>query len=687
MKIWVGVAWACVLLQVVLADFGPSTVGTPDNSTTTEGTTTTIAPEEATKVPWGMILAGGYIPFAILCGVSLLFSFSYMQYYQHKREKEISSTLIATLALTVALLTIALVPVDIYLVSSLKQADGSFQNWATAPVIDQMKKIGQDAYYAMYALDMLFVFILLPLFYFFFEEKDEEAGTSVFKRFLGALKYTLIFVIVMAIFMCIGAFATSKPSDNCAQNLNSSNAKDWAKCRGEFAEKALIANNGSNAISFTFGCLVVIGLVYFIFYTGVGAVLLPINMIKSRRKVKQEERDMVDHQQAATRSTVSNIKGKYKKKKGKSMSGRDHRRLIQAQQDERSIEKARSRVDDLDKGILGKVSKVCRPFEFIFGFVFFILSFFLFVCLVMTSTDKLMQLISNKDLGWKLGYTKTTQKIINPLDFLFVQASRAFPVDYVLITVIVFFLVLATLSGVKALGVRFCYLKMYKFRVQRTVPQGLLFLAFILMFVILALNVVLLSLSPQYVTYGHQHYPKGVTNDTNACLGVAAYPSNPEVCSSEAPRYLWIIRRMDGSKEQVNFPRALLNESSDDSCHMNWKANLLNMAPSTLCNADGTAGTNTTSSFADDVISCEQQKGPCVQTRLAALLHTFFFNFWFLGAIYYWANWGFILIYMLAFIYYTCTKRKSLFQAMLNDVNDDMYDSDDDITPFRPSWA
>jgi LMBR1 domain-containing protein 1 len=659
---------------------------------TTNPNMTTTAPAHVSpaEVPWAKIMAGGWIPFTVLCGVSVLFSFSYMQYYQHKREKECGSTMIATLAMSVGLLTVALVPVDIYLVSSLKKADGTFEDWATPGVIDEVKTIGQDAYYAMYALDMLFVFFLLPLSYFFFEEKDEEEKVGCGKRLLGAIKYTSVFVIIMAIFMCIGAFATSSASSDCDQQLNSTNAKDWAKCRGEFAEKALISDNGSNALSFTFGCLVVIGLIYFIFYTGVGMVVMPINMIRSRNRASEEERQTVKEQQSSNRNKKTNIRDKYKKKKGRVMSSRDHRQLIQAENDERAISKAETRVKDLESGILGKVSKVCRPFEFLFGFVFFILAVFLFIALTMTSADKLMQLIQSGD--YKLGYAKATPRITNPVDWVFVMASKAFPIDYIFITLIVYFLVLATLNGVKALGVRFCYLKMYKFRAQRTVPQGLLFLAFILVFVILAINVVLLSLAPQYVTYGHQHYSPGLIGNIDAnnqleCLGAVDYPSSSVVCNQDAPGYIWVVKDNDGTEQQVYYPKGLLDSKSVSECNAKWKQNLLADAPTYVCQKDGSAGNQTVANWISAQVSCTQIKDPCVQTRLAALLHTFFYNFWFLGAIYFWSNWGFILVFMLALIYYTCKKRKSLFQAMLNEVNDDMYDSDDDIAPFRPSWA
>jgi hypothetical protein len=55
-------------------------------------------------------------------------SLMYVKHYQHRRERECSSTTIAVLALTVALTTLALVPVDIFLVSQQKlSSDGTYK--------------------------------------------------------------------------------------------------------------------------------------------------------------------------------------------------------------------------------------------------------------------------------------------------------------------------------------------------------------------------------------------------------------------------------------------------------------------------------------------------------------------------------------------------------------------------------
>jgi hypothetical protein len=219
----------------------------------------------------------------------------YVKHYQHRRERECSSTTIAVLALTVALTTLALVPVDIFLVSQQKlSSDGTYKfsaaqvsqscihssarsmttflsllffvvwkmmqvgwnahhlfscaliflinTWFPAkqtnkqtnkqslcflllavfqysshlqwcwcsttprttnvctpvhppvPQVSEAKDLTQDAYYTMYAFLLLFAFLLLPMAYFYFEEKDEEAGTTCCTRFMVAIKYTAGFL-------------------------------------------------------------------------------------------------------------------------------------------------------------------------------------------------------------------------------------------------------------------------------------------------------------------------------------------------------------------------------------------------------------------------------------------------------------------------------------------------------------
>jgi hypothetical protein len=48
--------------------------------------------------------------------------------------------------------------------------------------------------------------------------------------------------------------------------------------------------------------------------------------------------------------------------------------------------------------------------------------------------------------------------------------------------------------------------QLYKIRAGKTVPQGLLLMCMLLMFSMLTLNVFMLSLAPEYMTFGYQRY-------------------------------------------------------------------------------------------------------------------------------------------------------------------------------------
>jgi LMBR1 domain-containing protein 1 len=176
--------------------------------------------------------------------------------------------------------------------------------------------------------------------------------------------------------------------------------------------------------------------------------------------------------------------------------------------------------------------------------------------------DKLLQ-ITQQHLNWKYGYSQAAPRWINPTDKamnefqlvclfsplpLWVHDGQVFPIDYIVFIFIIAYFVAATMEGIRRLGVRVCIMKvdlrlflasitsyqLYTIRPGRSPPQALLFTCFILMLVILSLNVVLLTLAPQYMTYGNQHYPvltapptyvwyPHISNPTH-CPGAQRYP-------------------------------------------------------------------------------------------------------------------------------------------------------------------
>ena len=130
----------------------PPTV-TPTTVPATGNATTTAAPPPPAPRPSEVgelskaFLAGGFIPFTVVVVLSFIFALGYIRYYSHQTERECGPTTVAVLALTVVLLTGAIVPVDVFLASTLKEHDGTYKHWATLAVRENVKHIVTYAYY------------------------------------------------------------------------------------------------------------------------------------------------------------------------------------------------------------------------------------------------------------------------------------------------------------------------------------------------------------------------------------------------------------------------------------------------------------------------------------------------------------------------------------------------------------
>lgn len=118
-------------------------------------------------------------------------------------------------------------------------------------------------------------------------------------------------------------------------------------------------------------------------------------------------------------------------------------------------------------------------------------------------------------LGPMHGYVVVNGTLPNPVDLLLVYAQDIFPLDYILYTGMVLFFVFTSMSGIKDLGIKFFWLTLYQIRSSRTPPKALLLMCLILIYILLALNVLMFSVVPDYTTYGSQHYIANVTIGTN----------------------------------------------------------------------------------------------------------------------------------------------------------------------------
>ncbi|XP_066272446.1 probable lysosomal cobalamin transporter [Branchiostoma lanceolatum] len=440
------------------------------------------------------VLAAGWIPFVVIIVLAFLFSWFYIRYYQSRHDSEVSSTLTAIAALAITLLTSALVPVDIFLVSYMKTSDGHFKPWAAD---NQTRQSIEDAvlysYYALYCAVMAFAFLLIPFMYFFYEEKDEDSSCR--SRCCAALKFTVAFIIVAAILLLIGALAplSAPPAKN---------STDWERLHFLFNE--LGSNHGEDAISFAISSLTLLGMLALITYTAYGMTALPFTWIKGVRAAKRERLEVCEDREELEERR-NRIHVKYQD--GRRMTSRDRREMDDLDEKLHLLRRRERHLLSAERSWLNKCFIVCRPFQMVFGIVFILLALIIFVSLLLSCIDRILH-----GLGYKMGYALPKPQLPNPVDIVMVNTQKVFPLDYILISAIIMYWVFCSMAGIKQMGIWFFWIRMYKIRVQRTRPQALLFMCMILMLIVLTNNIMLYTLSPQYVTFGSQHYWHNETN-------------------------------------------------------------------------------------------------------------------------------------------------------------------------------
>ncbi|KAJ8661173.1 hypothetical protein O0I10_002921 [Lichtheimia ornata] len=424
--------------------------------------------------------------YGIVTASLFFFSVGFTRYYQHKRESEPFATIVTILALTLVLATLALVPIDIFLVSSTVDSDtGMKKSWADPDTIFWMTLTVQIVYYVCYGMIALFIFFLIPFAYFYYEEYDEEQTRQ--QRASSALRYTSFFIVISVLLFLFGLFV--KPSHR-PPKLD----LDWL-------EKLLTESNGEKSLSFLVACLFFLGMVVFVVYTAPGLSILPFNLIKGRRRIEAETED-VDNSLAVNRERQREIQAHYAGT-NKPISSRDQRELDNLDDEERILTRRMRTIQEDQASIFHRILRALRPFEVIIGLLLLVLTLVLVASIFLTIVDK----ITYSVCGNKCGYIISHPDLFNPINFILVELAKVFPLDYVFMVLVVVYFFMATMSGIITIGVRFLWVALFRIRKGATMPQGLLFASVLLMLALLALNYSLTAVvAPGYAHFGSQVY-------------------------------------------------------------------------------------------------------------------------------------------------------------------------------------
>jgi len=459
-------------------------------------------------------VVGGFIAFFVIVVLIIAFSVIFTKYFQDKHDTEWLPTVVTITGLIFVLCCLALVPVDIFVVSStLDSKTGERQEWAAnQTTVDNLVNSITIVYYVLYSIMLAYCFIVIPFAYFFFEEYEDEITFG--RRALGALKYTIFTVVIMVVILILGFFLS--PGDP--------NPSDPSWYLGLFN-----ASNGVRAMCFVIACLTILGLCIFITYTAYGLTAMPIGMIKGKAQLTNAEMETLDELQG-TREKQRSIQAKYLG--GKKISKKDKKELEDLEKKERLLSRRSSVIEYSQNNWLNKCATFFRPFQVIIGVLLLLLTTLIFISILLTSIDKAANSYCTGSKA-SCGFILENPEIFNPLDYILVNISVVFPLDYILMVGIIAYIFFATLSGIMRIGIRFFWVYMYKVRPKATVPQGLLLTCMLLVFGLLYLNTAILTIAPQYGTFGYQKYCN--LTDPENLTPCADHPEEIFPCSLDSP--------------------------------------------------------------------------------------------------------------------------------------------------------
>ncbi|KND87329.1 putative lysosomal cobalamin transporter [Tolypocladium ophioglossoides CBS 100239] len=458
-----------------------------------------------------------WVTYAIAVAFCLLAAIITTFTWQTPRDRSAIVSIVAIVSLTALLATVLLLPVDIALVSATgAPALGAKKGWATPARVADILLTLEVVYYSLYSLDALLCLVVIPFAYFWYEEYDEiefeEEGRTWRSRFWAAAKYTLFFVALVVVLFLLGFFVPAAGDSSKAQ---------WDL---DYFKKLVTQNHGEKALTFALGLLVTLGTLLYVVYTGAGLALMPISFIKSAPSISAPQLS------ATTASQLEQNRERQRQLEMRNagceegMSRKDRRELDALVREEQTlVRRERLAAEAQGEGksrVYQAWLKICallRPIKMLGGILLLALSLLVWASMFITGIDKAKNSVCKQRCGYILGQIHLFQ----PMNWFFVKAAKAFPVDYVMMALLVLFLFSSSISGIATVGIRFLWIRIFQIRRGRTAPQALLIATVMMALVILAINyAVAMLIAPQYSIYGTQTF----------CTNKPAYPGEQPVC-------------------------------------------------------------------------------------------------------------------------------------------------------------
>lgn len=307
------------------------------------------------------------------------------------------------------------------------------------------------------------------------------------------MQWTFWFVLGATILISIGAFV---PTIETQPNNYTSHEKPVF----------IKFNRAQDAINLVLTSMTLAGFINVIFYTASGVVSWPISLILGVSNVSQRTNDITERE-LDLRLRISTLE---EKARTSQLTTRERDALTRAQDEIRALEREEVALNEYSASWTYKARKLIRPIQIVSGLIFASLTLLIVVNLGIVNMDRFLH-----GAGPKQGYNLLKPTIFNPLQFIFTNVHDYIFIGPMPLLAINCFLVIATISGMRNLGLWFLISRVHKIGVKKTQPQAMLFFCVSMMLAVLAYNMLFYSLTPDYVTFGNQNYQSKGDNVTN----------------------------------------------------------------------------------------------------------------------------------------------------------------------------
>ena len=423
----------------------------------------------------------------LACLLLVFYLIKFVFRYKHEYESNPLCTLTVVFCLFVVLLTTFVLPVDIFLVSFIKEPDGIFKTWATNETLATIDKAVFATYYSLYGVTLILIFVVIPFLHFFNEESESNSRD----RLHNAIKYTFGFILLVTLLLLVGALIHTedvKPNTVFDKVIPTANVTRL-----------------QSAITMVLTVIITAGFINVTFYTASGIFSWPIGLILGTSSVSSRY-DAVSDRSDLLRVRVNNLRDKARIDQ---LSQREQQQLDAAEEELRQLDREETVLFGYSASWSYKLRRAIRPIQIIIGLLFGALSLLLLATLIIVNIDRVLH-----SAGPKEGYILLKPQIFNPLEYVYTKTQNLIFIGPIPLLIVICFLVVATISGVRNLGLWFMFARLHHVKVARTPPQALLFFCITIMLAATAFNLILYSMTSQYITFGNQNHVLPGANGT-----------------------------------------------------------------------------------------------------------------------------------------------------------------------------